>query len=277
MFFHYQTVKHRFQELIITTFETTKTSYSEMTCLMIYGELFGGHYPHPDVPSDFLVQAIQTGIYYTPSIEFCAFDLAIINEQKHTFLDYNQSINIFKKVGLFYAMPLFVGEYSKAMDYPIPSESTIPAQLDLPPLFERNPAEGIVIKPMQTIYIHTNKGLSRPILKKKIPSFSEKQFHQATKWINQSTSISILDQLEWNMFALITENRLNNVLSKLGYRQTLTNEVIIPAFCEDVWEQLSDENPIHLETMTQEEIGLLKAILADEVKAFIQQNSKHVG
>ena len=43
---------------------------------LVYGELFGGQYPHPDVPAVSGVQAIQTGVWYCPDVAFFAFDLA---------------------------------------------------------------------------------------------------------------------------------------------------------------------------------------------------------
>jgi len=39
--------------------------------VLIYGELFGGHYPHPAVASVDGVAPVQTGVYYAPDIRFC--------------------------------------------------------------------------------------------------------------------------------------------------------------------------------------------------------------
>lgn len=47
--------------------------------VLIYGELFGGHYPHPPVVPVEGVAPVQTGVHYAPNVRFCAFDLAIVD------------------------------------------------------------------------------------------------------------------------------------------------------------------------------------------------------
>lgn len=62
--------------------------------------------------------------------------------------------------------------------------------LNLPPLQKVNKAEGIVIKPIKSIYIETRKGKIRPIIKNKIPEFAEdSRYHQAQKWTYRNTVI----------------------------------------------------------------------------------------
>lgn len=60
----------------------------------IYGELFGGIYP--GMTSD--VNPVQSGIYYSPNLEFYAFDISYINDSNvETYLNYDLSIDLFKK------------------------------------------------------------------------------------------------------------------------------------------------------------------------------------
>ena len=114
------------------------------------------------------------------------------------------------------AEPLFIGKYEQAIAQPIDFDSTIPALLGLPQLPSSNRAEGVVIKPVKSLYINTPKGRIRPILKRKIAEFAEdSRFHQATKWDNQQ-AYSNEDWLTQVMLALVTENRLLNVISKIG-------------------------------------------------------------
>ena len=49
--------------------------------LIIYGELFGGSYNHPDVPKDNNATKIQKGIFYAPFNDFRAFDIALIKDR----------------------------------------------------------------------------------------------------------------------------------------------------------------------------------------------------
>jgi hypothetical protein len=83
---------------------------------------------------------------------------------------------------------------------------------------EKNQAEGIVIKPMRELTVSTKKGATRAIVKKKAPEFSEIKYHEAVKpKSGNSGEISEnVDILKWEVLAYVTENRLNNAISKTG-------------------------------------------------------------
>ncbi|HOV26318.1 MAG TPA: RNA ligase family protein [Pseudobacteroides sp.] len=142
--------------------------------ITIYGELFGGYYPHAEVAANREVEAVQTGVYYSPDIEFCAFDIAIESCGERSYMDYDAAVNIFENAGLMYAKPLFRGSFEKAFDYPVGFESNIPKLLGLPPLNFENKAEGIVIKPVKPMLIKTAKGIVRPIIKKRFLNLKKK-------------------------------------------------------------------------------------------------------
>lgn len=87
-FFGYQTLAPQLKTKALVIFKTVKNFYPQTTQIAIYGELFGGEYPHADVQANLNVNAIQTGVYYLPNIEFIAFDLAYINtQQERNYLD----------------------------------------------------------------------------------------------------------------------------------------------------------------------------------------------
>ena len=88
-FFGFQLVVNEFEESFIQLFEDL-SSKIKASKYIIYGELFGGEYPHKDVVSNNDIQAIQTGVYYSPTINFCAFDIAIQTEEGSLkyYLDY---------------------------------------------------------------------------------------------------------------------------------------------------------------------------------------------
>eukprot|EP00128_Syssomonas_multiformis_P012283 Colp12_sorted_trinity150504_noHs@5418 len=66
--------------------------------ISIYGELFGGEYPHPDVPVIPNLQAVQTGVYYSPDIHFCVFDIATISpDGVRSYLDFEEYLRGDKK------------------------------------------------------------------------------------------------------------------------------------------------------------------------------------
>lgn len=184
-FFDYQSLAEKLVHQVKEIFRILQAEWTRLVRVCVYGELFGGEYSHPEVPAVPHLQAVQTGIYYSPKIEFCAFDIALEekgNSDLRYYLDYDKALKIFQQVGMMGAEPLFIGKYEEALAYNLGFDSTIPALLGLPPLPFGNPAEGIVIKPVKSIYVETPKGRFRPILKIKIPEFAEdSRFHQATK------------------------------------------------------------------------------------------------
>lgn len=215
-FFGFQTVAMALENKIMELFEQLSLDVKAERYIL-YGELFGGKYPHPEVQPDEQVQAIQTGVYYCPSVSFCAFDLAFESgDQKH-YLDYEAAIGYFERFGIFHATPLFTGRFNEALSFNTRIPSAIPAQLGLPPL-EGNIIEGVVIKPMNHSKL---KELSeRPILKLKNKEFDEeKKFHEAEKWSyipearSQSEELSFIVE---EMSNYINRNRLDSVLSKTG-------------------------------------------------------------
>ncbi|AFY57020.1 RNA ligase [Rivularia sp. PCC 7116] len=235
-FFGYQLLQDKLILQAKEIFKILQVERINLNKVFIYGELFGGEYPHPEVTPVCGVQAIQTGVYYSPNIEYCAFDIGIVENTRNNhkiYLDYDIALQLFAKVGMMAAKPLFIGKYEEAAAYNIEFESTIPAILNLPQLQQSNKAEGIVIKPVKSFYIETRKGRIRPIIKYKIPEFAEdSRYHQAQKWNyqktlnqnqNQHQELSFEDELCQEMLALVTATRLDNVISKLG---RITNQDI---------------------------------------------------
>lgn len=245
--------------------------------VLVYGELFGGSYPHPDVPPDLTVQPIQTGIFYAPSLEFCAFDIAIeSSSQPRAYLDYDVALRLFEQAGLFYARPLLIGSFQEALNYPLGFSSTIPKLLGLPPLPIENKAEGVVIKPLKTILLPGGKGPTRPLLKRKIAEFAEDQrYHQAEKWTppRSTPEQSALDLLTWEAFNLVTENRLQSAISKLGALTPGDGKRARQVFrlmVEDVLEQLEEQHAAVLASLTPAERAQLTERIHQEVRALMK-------
>jgi Rnl2 family RNA ligase len=274
-FFHFQTVLEQLRENVLQAFVAARKRFPQLSWLFLYGELFGGGYPHPDVPPDPSVQPVQTGIWYMPSIAFCAFDLAMQDDASpttKTYLDYDLALHLCQEAGIFSAAPLFTGNYQEALTYPLGFDSTLPARLGLPPLPEANQAEGVVIKPLKTLLIETRKGALRPVLKKKIPEFAEdKRFSQAQKWSTPQSPAaqSQLELVKWEAFNLVTENRLQSAISKVGALKASDQrrmQQVFSVFLEDVLEQLEHTHEALLATLNQQEQAHLRTYLAEEAR-----------
>jgi Rnl2 family RNA ligase len=193
-------------------------SVTDFDKVVVYGEIFGGHYPHPGVAEDSRVLAIQTGVYYSPTIEFCAFDIAVLHQAQKKYLDYSQAIDVFKEAGLFYSAALISGTLNDVLNYNIKSSSTIPQRLGLPKLDQDNIMEGIVIKPLHNLSSFFEQGYQRPIIKLKNQQFKESdEYNQSQKW--RFIPNNYQEEIDWllpDILSFLNENRLNSAISKVG-------------------------------------------------------------
>lgn len=217
-FFGFQLVVNKIEDAILSLFEHLSNEVTGEKYI-VYGELFGGKYPHPEVNAIKDLNAIQTGVYYTPAIEFCAFDIAIEKKGSDSkyYLDYETSLTYFKQFGIFHAKPLFIGKFTEALNFNTRINSTIPKEFELPELKD-NLIEGVVIKPFNQI--DNNTLFTRPIVKFKNTEFDEEdKFHEAEKWSFIPDVSSKTEDLSFIMEELrnyITQNRLKSAISKIG-------------------------------------------------------------
>jgi Rnl2 family RNA ligase len=172
----------------------------------IFGELFGGSYPHPEVGVNNIAPCVQKGVFYSPDLHFYAFDLMVDGELVNTLT----ASTVFDVSGFFRAKTLFSGTLDECLSYPNDGLTTIPGELGLPDI-DGNIMEGVIIKPVEPGFI----GMSRVILKNKNEQFSEKQ--KEPRKARQPEIVS--DELQAAFDTLsqyLVENRLDAVLSKVG-------------------------------------------------------------
>ncbi|KAF0973467.1 hypothetical protein FDP41_008171 [Naegleria fowleri] len=318
-FFYFQKVKERLQpvmqqlfQLVEEKFSTSSSSnnnnnnYTSMNNnennlrhVYIFGELFGGYYPNmPQLPG--IEQPIQTGIWYSNDIEFYAFDIAIEfnkpqeNTCQPTFVDYETCLEIFSKCNsqlscqktqlLLYAEPLFIGSYEDCMEYNIKFESKIPKKLGMPSIKEANNyAEGVVIKPLKEIFISKKGKLERAIIKRKIQEFSEKKYEQAQKWSSSNATSSDpnsnFEFIKYEALSCVTENRLNNAISKIGMinknDKSQMNQ-LLNAFVQDVLDELKETNLEGYDQLDTSQLKELNDLIVLECKKTIYGHFKKI-
>lgn len=198
----------------------------------IYGELYGGRYPHSQVVQE-MSQPVQCGVWYAPGLHFQAFDVAVDVAGVRRFLDFAVAREACEACGLPFAAPLHEGTLSECLEYPIEFETTIPSRLRLPEIAAasdgtQNLAEGVVIRPVYEPFLgavvkESGKVSGRGLFKRKIAAFSEKKY-QNNEWLAgkaggnlKGTSADIKrDLVRYEMQACVTQQRLDNVLSKTG-------------------------------------------------------------
>jgi Rnl2 family RNA ligase len=222
---------HNHQELLAKmrpTLEEILYSYGPM---IIYGEIFGGGYPHPEIETNPEIKVVQKEVWYSPEVCFAAFDMM----QNGEFLDEVTFQQICDEHDLFRAPILAQGTYDEVSNYDPAFETKIPTLLGLPSL-PNNLAEGVVIK--------TTSGgtpLKRQIFKRKIKKYSEGRVKPPAKPKED------LSDLVERISPLINENRLQAVVSKDPYEEKpllIRKKILAGLLIKDTFEEVDE--PIFL-------------------------------
>lgn len=208
VFFNYESVLPAIKHKLTALWEHLKADLPNLTTMSVFGELLGGSYPHPKVPVVQGAILVQKGIFYAPNNRFQAYDI-LINTEK--FLDVEVANGYFERHDLPHAKTLFKGSMSQCLEYPNAFDSTLPKEFGLPEI-GRNTAEGVVIRPLKTSYLLSGKRL---ILKNKNEKWSEKK--KIEKPVKESAPLpEKVAALMEVIASYVTENRFENVLSKIG-------------------------------------------------------------
>jgi Rnl2 family RNA ligase len=234
--------------------------------VILYGELFGGTYPHPNVDKTLNASKVQSGVYYCPDNDFYAFDLKVNGQ----FINYCIFEEIMKNLGFNYARPLKIGNFDECLAYPNSFQTTIPDFYSLPDI-EDNICEGVVIKPVDAKFFDNG---SRVILKNKNDRFKEKEkkpkkvVKEVVLSEEQEKSISALNEY-------VTENRLKNVISKIGEVTDKDFGKILGAFTKDILEEhIKDDESFN--NMEKEDRKVVTKLLSKDVALFLRQRFLNV-
>lgn len=73
-----ENIKPDYDRLVKNLKEIYGDSLDEYHQVAVFGELFGGFYPHPEVQACPRAKKVQKGIWYTPDNEFMAFDIGLL-------------------------------------------------------------------------------------------------------------------------------------------------------------------------------------------------------
>lgn len=184
-----------------------KQNYHNGEEVIIYGENYGGTYPHKDVPIS-MDRKVQANVYYHPEAQFRAFDMKVDGVYVNID-DMNEILDIYK---IPRSEILLRGDINACLAYPNEFITKIPQQFCLPEI-ENNTCEGVVIKPVDPFYFSNGK---RVILKNKNAKFSEANGEKVRvpKQIKPLSErvVSLMEEAS----AYVVEARLDNVLSKIG-------------------------------------------------------------
>lgn len=227
-FYGSQKVREEFVEKIINLPYLMESPIKEIA---IFGEIFGGSYPHPKVPQDSQAKKVQSGIYYCPDNQFMIFDIKVDDE----YLDFSEMQETCEKAGLPYIGALFQGTFEECLKHKNKFSSTIHKYYHLPKIKD-NICEGIVIRPNKTKFLSRGcGGGSRIILKSKNDKWSEKV--HAKKPIESIELSAKASEIKEEIKSMITENRYNSVVSKIGEVTVAHFGQIMKDFNKDILEE----------------------------------------
>ena len=213
-FYEYAELLETYKDRVLSLFGRVKARYPEISHISVFGEMFGGRYPHSDVKASHGCTLIQKGVFYAPEHEFYAFDIYLFEGENSRFLPVEETNELFEAEGFFYAKTLFRGTLAECLKYPNAFESKIAEWLGLPAI-EDNICEGVVIRPVVPMYFRNG---SRVLIKNKNERFAEKKSVKTrNKLFAEPVPYSeALKTLLIEAEVYVTENRLTNVVSHIG-------------------------------------------------------------
>lgn len=230
-FFNSDVIQRKYESNILQLFKLVSERVPNVVQITVFGELFGGVYPHAEVSKVSSAILVQKGIYYCPDNDFYAFDILVNRDQ---YLDTETINELFETTGFLYAKSLFRGSLDDCLRYPNNFQSTISKEFGLPEL-KQNICEGVVIRPVKPCFF---KNGSRVLIKNKNEkwkennNFLDKEFLKAA--LNQQETLSDDAQLLCEEITkFISENRLNNVISKIGSVTQKDFGKLLGLFCKD--------------------------------------------
>ena len=183
----------------------------EIESITVYGEIYGGHYKHPEVASIPGAVKVQKGVCYCPHNDFAAFDIAVNGET----IDQNMLFELCQLHHIPTVEIIHRGTFDECYNLDPKFEDPMYKRFGLPKI-ENNISEGLVIRPVVPLHFHNG---SLVILKSKNELFSEKS--KEKKSVQDMTLNEDQKSILNNLLQYMNENRLNSVLSKI---EQITNK-----------------------------------------------------
>jgi len=180
-----------------------KYSSSDQLEINVYGELFGGIYPHKEVKAT-NSRKVQSGVYYCPDVRWFPFDIRIVGQGYIRNVD--EQRKLLEEAGFPFLVPeVKRGTWKEIMQWDIEKESSrIPSLLGLPEL-DQNIWEGVVLRPVTDSHF---------MVKYKTQTFKEITGTKQIKVASDLPSEEILSWVQNLKDNYINHNRIDSVKSK---------------------------------------------------------------
>jgi Rnl2 family RNA ligase len=228
--------------------------------VVLYGELFGGGYPHPEVAAVPGLQPVQTGVWYAPDLRWAAFDVLVAagEDDPGERLSFGEVRQLAAAAGLLVPPVVRAGRRTDVEAAPERFATLVPAQLGLPPI-EGNLAEGLVLR---------RDARARPgeavIHKRKIDEFAEDRFGEAETW--DADQRPGLDALRGWARRLTNPARVASAASKWGRHDV---EAVLAEVELDVLIDLAEALPAVARTPSAADEAALRAEIREAARALL--------
>lgn len=230
-FFGFQSLAQSLDTLAKMVWATVNVDKTDQ--IVIYGELCGGYYAHPEVEKT-TASKVQREIDYSPKLEFVLFDILVVKDGVEEFMDADR-VDSFNGVveGIRCAPHIFTGTLEECLKVPNEFITKVPEMYGLPPI-EGNTCEGVVIKPVKACFLSDG---SRVIIKSKNLKFSEKKKVPNPKVPQDPTLSPELKEIVDKLAEYVNDARMASVCSKLGDVTIKDFGKVLRALVNDVFEE----------------------------------------
>jgi len=263
-FYDFEKVAEKYKKYMTQLYDTLKTDGHSFDILTLYGELIGGTYPHDDIKKDTSSTRIQKGIFYTPHNEFYAIDMSLDGKLQ----DVDTFNTYMEKLGFLYAKPIFRGSFEDCLKHSNKFQSYVSSWLGLPEIPD-NCCEGVVIKPITPKFFGNG---DRMVLKNKNEKWAEKAQKKKRpvkqKPVISDTAIELWQKLE----QYITENRLRNVISKIGKIEKSDFGKLMAAFSQDILADFLKDHESDFNTIEKNEKKYVRRQLSSACSSMIRKD-----
>ncbi|HEU0033375.1 MAG TPA: RNA ligase family protein [Kofleriaceae bacterium] len=189
--------------------------------VVCYGELFGGGYPHPDVPAIAGLSPVQTGVWYAPDLQWAMFDVLVAADDGDDgeLLAFREVEGLAAEAGVATAPVIARGRRDELERIAVAAPTEIPVVRGLPAI-ANNLREGYVLKPDRRFAAG-----ARPIVKRKLPDFDDARFDEAASW---NPGYLGVDELVAWAARLVNPARVASARSKVGTaRAAIVDEIVL--------------------------------------------------